>query len=152
MTLHRLAELYHEHVVAPSLQPHFIILTSFLVTFVIVRLITHRIRDGRPLLFFRNIQHGGTHIHHLVIGILLLLVSGYMLATLDVPREWLSATYGVGAALTLDEFALWLQLRDVYWDREGRRSIDAVIIFATIVGIGGVMTRFLLAVVREIVT
>jgi hypothetical protein len=46
--------------------------------------------------------------------------------------EILGALFGVGAALTLDEFALWLHLDDVYWSREGRKSIDAVLLGATI--------------------
>jgi len=47
-----------------------------------------------------------------------------------------SALFGVGAALTLDEFALWLHLKDVYWEQAGRRSIDAVILAATVCGLG----------------
>jgi hypothetical protein len=44
--------------------------------------------------------------------------------------------YGVGAALTLDEFALWLNLRDVYWEREGRESIRAVFLFGSLLSMG----------------
>jgi hypothetical protein len=150
MMLQRFGELYKAHIIDPNLQPHFVILVSFLITFVSVRLITHRIRDGKRLLFFHNIEHGDTHIHHLVPGILMLLGAGYALATLDIPREWPAAVYGIGAALTLDEFALWLQLKDVYWEREGRESIDAVIIFAVLAGIGGVCARLLLAIAQEV--
>ena len=150
VTFHQLGELYREHVIDASLQPHFAVLFSFLLTFLLVRFITHRIRDGRPMFFMRNVQHGGLHIHHLVWGILLLLTSGYILATLNTPREGPAILYGVGAALTLDEFALWLDLKDVYWERDGRKSIDAVIVFATIVAIGGVASRFLFAVFREL--
>lgn len=150
MTLPRLGELYREHITDLGLQPHLVILLSFLITFLTVRLITHRIRSGRPLLFFRNISRGDTHIHHLVPGILLLLVSGYVLAALDVPREWPAAVYGIGAALTLDEFALWLHLKDVYWEREGRTSIDAVIVFAVLASLGGVLARLIVAIAREL--
>ncbi len=48
----------------------------------------------------------------------------------------MSVLYGVGAALTLDEFALWLNLEDVYWERQGRESIDAVILFGAFLSIG----------------
>ena len=48
----------------------------------------------------------------------------------------LSILYGVGAALTLDEFALWLNLRDVYWSPEGRASIDMVILFGSLLAAG----------------
>ncbi len=79
-----------------------------------------------------NVSVGGTHIHHLVWGILLIVVCGY-LGLVEGIREQptyyvLVALFGVGAGLTFDEFALWLNLRDVYWEKEGRSSIDAVII------------------------
>lgn len=83
--------------------------------------------------------------HHLVWGILILLVVGYgFLGEVDngdTPTRifcarLLSILYGVGAALTLDEFALWLNLRDVYWAREGRTSIDAVVLFGSLLAIG----------------
>ena len=150
MTLDRFADLYRAHIVEPSLQPHFVVLASFLLTFVAVRLLTHRLRDDGSFLFFRNVTHGATHIHHLVPGILLLIGAGYVLATLDVPREAPAAAYGIGAALTLDEFALWPQLEDVYWTRDGRKSIDAVIIFVALAALGGVSARLLLALAREV--
>jgi hypothetical protein len=61
----------------------------------------------------------------------------------------MSFFYGVGAALTLDEFALWLNLRDVYWDREGRASIDAVILFGGLLSIGIWGGPFLRALITE---
>ena len=57
--------------------------------------------------------------------------------------------YGVGAALTSDEFALWLRLEDVYWAREGRESIDAVILFGAFLGVGTWGGRFFHALARE---
>ena len=98
------------------------------------------------------------HLHHLVLGILLLLGVGYLwLAQVrhrDRPLlDWLSRLtallYGVGAALTLDEFALWLRLEDVYWARAGRESIDAVILFGAFLGVGTWGGRFFHALVRE---
>jgi hypothetical protein len=88
----------------------------------------------------------GLHIHHLVWGILILLLVGYGWL-LDLGRSHsplsiffsrlMSVSYGVGAALTLDEFALWLNLEpDVYWSHTGRLSIDAVILFGSILGVG----------------
>jgi hypothetical protein len=85
-----------------------------------------------------NVSVGGTHIHHLVWGILLLLIFGWVGLTVapDSPwREISAVMFGVGTGLTLDEFALWLNLKDVYWEKQGRRSIDAVIIAAGITGI-----------------
>ena len=108
---------------------------------------------------FHDIYIHGRHIHHLVWGIFILLIVGYGWL-LDAgggstPRSvmisrLLSVLYGAGAALTLDEFALWLNLEDVYWSPQGRASIDAVILFgaALLVGIDG--RRFFRALGREL--
>ncbi|MEX0784367.1 MAG: hypothetical protein WD557_17130 [Dehalococcoidia bacterium] len=120
MSLDRLAEIYRLRIDEPGLEPHLLILLSFLVTFGATRAITHSIRRGGPLPFVRNLSHGDSHLHHLVPGIILLLVVGYVLAATDPgQRAPFAVLYGIGAALTLDEFALWLQLKDVYWEREG---------------------------------
>jgi hypothetical protein len=112
---------------------------GFLITFAIVRGITHLIRAGIGP--FHNVSSGGLHIHHLVWGILLLLVVGYIwLIEEGITSSWLSSitaiAFGVGAALTLDEFALWLNLQDVYWTGPGRESIDAIVIFAGLLSVG----------------
>jgi hypothetical protein len=81
---------------------------------------------------------GGTHIHHLVWGILLLLVCGYVGVAIhpgDPWRDVVAVGFGIGTGLTLDEFALWLNLKDVYWSKQGRRSIDAVIVAAAVSGV-----------------
>lgn len=131
--------LYERHIVATGKQSQALILVSFLLTFTLVRLITHAIRAGRFRGAIHNVETpGGLHLHHLVIGIVLLLVTGYVSAGID-PDGYgglLAVLYGIGAALTLDEFALWLRLKDVYWAREGRASIDAVIIAATVIALG----------------
>jgi hypothetical protein len=101
---------------------------------------------------------GGTHVHHLVWGILLLLAVGY-LWLVQPPAggdtAWFgrltALLYGAGAALTLDEFALWLMLRDVYWEREGRASIDAVTLFGALVSAGLWGGPFVRAVGRHVV-
>jgi hypothetical protein len=81
---------------------------------------------------------GGVHIHHMVFGIVGLLLLGYGWLLLygfenQPRRRWFRLTalgYGICAALILDEFALWLNLRDVYWQRQGRESVEAIAIFA----------------------
>jgi hypothetical protein len=81
---------------------------------------------------------GGVHIHHFVFGMAGLLLLGYAWLLLfgfedTPPRRWFRFTalgYGIFAALILDEFALWLNLRDVYWQRQGRESVEAICIFA----------------------
>ncbi len=133
------AAAYDRHVVAEGKEAQAVILVAFLATFVTVRLITHAIRAGRLRRLFRNVvTPGGFHLHHLVPGILTLLVSGYVGIGLApvAGRLWLAALFGVGAALTLDEFALWLNLKDVYWAKQGRDSIDAVVVAATLSALG----------------
>jgi hypothetical protein len=111
------------------------LVAAFLVTFLATRFVTHAIRSGRGP--FRDASVGGVHLHHEVYGIFLLLGTGTAEFTYRPAGAWadgLAALFGVGAALTLDEFALWLHLADVYWSREGRSSIDAVLI-ALVVGV-----------------
>lgn len=113
-------------------------LVAFLITFVITRTITHLIRAGKGP--FRDMAVGGTHLHHLVPGIFLLLISGIIGIAIDWQPDGLArlvvpTMFGIGAALTLDEFALWLTLKDVYWEHEGRRSVDAVITLATVLAL-----------------
>jgi len=132
---HDISRSYTRHIVSTGKEQAFWVLVSFLVTFLVVRAITHSIRSGRGP--FGNLSVGGTHLHHLVPGILLLIVTGYLANALHVRlgRTIVAIFFGIGAALTLDEFALWLNLRDVYWAKQGRRSIDAILIAATVGGL-----------------
>jgi len=78
----------------------------------------------------------GLHIHHLVWGIVTVMLAGFLVIALEPASPWgeiLALAFGLGCGLTLDEFALWLRLEDVYWSGEGRASVDAVIV-ATIIG------------------
>jgi hypothetical protein len=128
-------------------RPHrrlFLASVSFFITFLAVRLlvasITHHIGP------FSYVEMGGRHIHHLVWGILLLIITGYFTlaeaGTGDAPlsilvSRLLAMSYGIGAALTLDEFALWLNLdAAAYWSRQGRESIDAVVLFGALLAMG----------------
>jgi hypothetical protein len=125
-------------------QRMFLASVSFLLTFVGVRILVHRIASHEGA--FQWVVVRGTHIHHLVWGILILLFVGYgWLADLGRSHTPISiffgrlmaVSYGAGAALTLDEFALWLNLSpDAYWSRQGRLSIDAVILFGALLGVG----------------
>ncbi|HUZ88103.1 MAG TPA: hypothetical protein VNF26_14245 [Candidatus Baltobacterales bacterium] len=134
-----LKRLYTFHFQSERRERLFLASLGFLVTFGIVRAITYLIRAGVGP--FHNVSSGSLHIHHLVWGILILLVAGYLwLIEEGVGSSWSASltaiAYGVGAALTLDEFALWLNLRDVYWQAAGRESIDAVVIFAALLSVG----------------
>jgi hypothetical protein len=121
----------------------FLASVSFFVTFLAVRLLVASIQHHIGP--FQYVTMGGTHIHHLVWGILILLGVGYgylnEVGSLPTPASifasrLMSILYGVGAALTLDEFALWLNLANVYWSRQGRESIDAVVLFGSLLAIG----------------
>lgn len=148
----RLAELYTFHFQDERRERLFLASIGFLLTFGIVRGITYLIRAGIGP--FHNVTSGGLHIHHLVWGILILLLVGYVwLIELGVGSTWVASVtaiaYGVGAALTLDEFALWLNLQDVYWERAGRESVDAVIIFFSLLSVGIWGGPFLRELARE---
>ncbi len=108
-------------------------LGSFLVVFLVTRGITRLIRSGRGP--FGDTSIGGVHIHHLVHGIVLMLVAGAGEFLYRPEGAWqivLAVGFGAGAALTLDEFALWLRLEDVYWAEQGRLSVDVVLVVAAV--------------------
>jgi len=137
--LAELSATYDEVIVDQDRQPILLMLVAFGVTFGVTRFITHSIRSQRYS-WLKDVETGDTHIHHLVWGIALLLVAGVLAIVVQPPLEVTAVVFGIGAALTLDEFALWLHLDDVYWSEKGRQSVDAVIVFAIITGfmlIGG---------------
>ena len=110
-----------------------LVLVSFLITFLIAR-----IAADNNMRLIVNTKDGPLHIHHLVTGITLLLLSGYIGIAFHSRfrlRNFMAVLFGIGAALTIDEFALWLYLDDVYWEKEGRYSIDAIIISVLILTI-----------------
>jgi hypothetical protein len=129
---------YQHGIEAPGKELHFLVLVAFLCSFGFIRTSAHMIR-AQVSWWPGNVQtKGGTHIHHLVWGILLLLVSGYVGVAIapDSPwRELAAIVFGIGMGLTLDEFALWLNLEDVYWSQKGRQSIDAVVVTASLLGL-----------------
>jgi hypothetical protein len=146
LLLHRtpLGRLLHEHIADRPRRRLFLASVSFFLTFAIVRGMVFCIRHQIPP--FHYIIMNGRHIHHLVPGILILLAVGYGWlcefgtgsdASSIFASGLMSLLYGVGAALTLDEFALWLNLEDVYFVRAGRSSIDAVVLFGSLLAIGG---------------
>jgi hypothetical protein len=139
MLIADLGSTYREVVIDEGTQPLLFMLAAFGLTFAVTRFITHSIRAER-FSWLGNVEAGDTHIHHLVWGIVLLLVSGVLAIVVQPPLEVTAIVFGAGAALTLDEFALWLHLEDVYWSERGRQSVDAVIVFAIVTGfmmIGG---------------
>jgi len=128
---------------------------SFFVTFGATRLLVHGFKaTADPL----QLWIAGIHVHHYVAGITLLLLVGYLWliqvgtgASLESHRlgRITALLYGTGSALTLDEFALWLHLDDVYWERAGRASLDAVMLFGALVSAGLWGGPFWRAVLRQ---
>jgi hypothetical protein len=119
-----------------------VLLGSMLLSFGFIRFSTRMIR-AEVSWWPGNVTPGGLHIHHLVFGIVLLMAAGFLNFVLQPSSPWfeiLAGLFGIGMGLTLDEFALWLYLDDVYWSEEGRSSVDAVV-FAAIIG-GGIIVGF----------
>src|SRR5215212_4496696 len=136
-TLASISSLYDRAIIDTGSQPEFLFFAAFLVTFGFIRTSAHMIR-AQVSWWPGNVQVGGTHIHHLVWGIILLLITGYVGVAIRPPSPWqeiVAIFFGIGTGLTLDEFALWLDLKDVYWEKQGRKSIDAVIIAAAVSGL-----------------
>jgi hypothetical protein len=117
----------------------FVLLGSFLAAFLFIRTSARLIRSPRVPWWPGSVTtKGGLHLHHLVWGIVLILASGFLnfvLRPSSPGLEILAALFGIGAGLTLDEFALWVHLEDVYWSNEGRASIDAVVVAALLGGL-----------------
>uniref|UniRef100_UPI001C690FBC hypothetical protein n=1 Tax=Pseudonocardia pini TaxID=2758030 RepID=UPI001C690FBC len=127
---------FSETIVDTGRLPLFCFLCAFLVAFLFIRFSVRMIR-AQVTWWPGNVTPGGTHIHHMVFGLVMMLISGFALiavASYDtpVPNIILASVFGVGAALVLDEWALLLHLSDVYWTQEGRSSIDAVFVAFTI--------------------
>ena len=122
----------------PGQESAFLILLAFLVSFLAIRTSARLMRSPRVPWWPGSVEAGGVHIHHLVWGISLLLLAGFVAFVSDLYAPWWQITavaFGIGAGLTLDEFALWLYLKDVYWAAEGRDSVDAVIVAALLAGL-----------------
>jgi len=138
--LHR---VYQRQLAQSRRERLFLAATGYFTAALVVRGITFAIHNHIGP--FHDLAMKGRHIHHLVWGIALLLIAGYgwliqVGGGTVRSNVWAARTmcmaYGVGAALTLDEFALWLNLRDVYWEREGRESFEAMALFAGALCIG----------------
>jgi len=124
----------------PGREAAFLVLLAFLCSFGFIRTSA---RLTRSVSWWPGgVETGGVHLHHLVWGIVLLLLCGFTAFATAMHSPWWQITsigFGIGAGFTLDEFALWVRLQDVYWSEEGRASLDAVImaaVFAALVVIG----------------
>ncbi|MGC4960716.1 DUF2254 family protein [Gordonia sp. DT101] len=127
-----MARWFDQTIVDTGRLPLFFLLIAFMLTFLFIRLSVRMIR-AEVSWWPGNVTPGGVHVHHVFFGMMLMLLSGFGFVAVDPFRTpvldcTLAALFGIGSALVLDEFALLLHLRDVYWSEEGRTSIDAVFV------------------------
>jgi hypothetical protein len=111
----------------------FLVLLGFVLSFLFIRTSARMIR-AEVSWWPGNVETAsGLHLHHLVWGIGLMVAGGFLGFALGGGSPWYQMAavgFGIGCGLTLDEFALWVHLKDVYWSREGRSSLDAVVLTA----------------------
>jgi hypothetical protein len=133
------ADFWNDQIVAEEKQGLFLVLVGFLLSFAFIRMSTRLMRSPRvPWWPGSVVSESGVHLHHLVFGIVTMMVAGAVGFTVlgDSPYAEICAfAFGVGAGLTIDEFALWVYLEDVYWSEQGRVSIDATVIAAAAMGL-----------------
>ncbi|MFE3443815.1 hypothetical protein ACFXNW_12345 [Nocardia sp. NPDC059180] len=128
-----------DDVIAQGRLPLLCFLLGFILGFLVIRVSVRLIR-AKVRWWPGNVRAGDTHIHHMVFGVILVLLCGIgMISTFDDGSDatgaLLAAGFGVGAALVLDEFALIYYLRDVYWEEQGRTSVDAVFVAVAVTGL-----------------
>ncbi|MCW2706883.1 MAG: hypothetical protein JWM22_725, partial [Frankiales bacterium] len=133
-----LGHAYRVRVVEPGREPLFLLLLGLLGSFLFIRFSVRMIRRGTKW-WPGNVQPGGVHIHHVVFGQAMMLAGGTGEFAVRgggrVVHDALAVLFGVGCGLVLDEFALVLHLEDVYWEEEGRKSVDAVILAVAVIGL-----------------
>jgi hypothetical protein len=134
-----LSDFWNSQILAEEKQGLFLVLVGFVLSFAFIRMSTRLMRSPSvPWWPGSVVSDGGVHLHHLVFGIVTMMIAGCVgFAVLgDSPwAEICAFFFGVGAGLTIDEFALWVYLDDVYWAEEGRVSIDATVIAAAAMGL-----------------
>lgn len=127
---------WYRNIVEPGKLPLLLALVAFVLSFLVTRMITRMIRAGRGP--FRNVTPGGMHIHHVVPGVVLVIIGGFGAigsAGHSFGAGLSAVIFGLGAGLVLDEFALILHLDDVYWSEQGRKSVEIVVLTAAIVAL-----------------
>jgi hypothetical protein len=138
LTLASIGSVFERAIVDTGRLPAFLFFVAFLASWGFIRTSAHMIR-AQVSWWPGNVEVGGTHVHHLVWGILILLIFGWIGVVFQPDSPWhevVAVVFGIGTGLTLDEFALWLELKDVYWQKDGRKSVDAVVVAAAICGLG----------------
>jgi len=133
------SDFWNEHILAHNRQGVFLVLVGFILSFAFIRMSTRLMRSPKvPWWPGSVVSDSGVHLHHLVFGIVTMMIAGTLGFTAHGESPWAEICgflFGVGAGLTIDEFALWVYLDDVYWAEEGRSSIDATVIAAAAMGL-----------------
>ena len=133
-----LLDAYQHHIVRSGRELLFWVFVGVVGSFLFIRFSTRMIR-AQVKWWPGNVNPGGMHIHHVVFGLVFLLIGGignFAIRGEGRPfRELLALLFGIGVGLVLDEFALILHLEDVYWSEEGRRSLDAVLLSVLLIAL-----------------
>jgi lysyl-tRNA synthetase class 2 len=133
-----ISDFWNDQLVEHGRQWVFLVLLGFVGSFAFIRMSTRLMRSPKVPWWPGSIETGGVHVHHLVFGIVLMMAAGTIsfggFAT-DVIYGICALFFGIGAGLTIDEFALWVHLDDVYWAEEGRSSIDATVLSVGALGL-----------------
>jgi hypothetical protein len=120
-------------------QALFMVFVGFILSFAFIRMSTRLMRSPKvPWWPGSIVSDSGVHLHHLVFGIVGMMAFGALGFLAHGHSPWAEICgffFGIGAGLTIDEFALWVYLDDVYWAEEGRSSIDATVIAAAGMGL-----------------
>jgi hypothetical protein len=127
-----ISDFWNDQLVAHDRQWLFLVLVGLVGSFAFIRMSARLMRSPRVAWWPGSVvSDSGVHLHHLVWGIVTMMVAGtisFAGFAVSPIYEICAALFGVGMGLTIDEFALWIRLDDVYWAREGRRSVDAAVI------------------------
>jgi hypothetical protein len=133
------SQFWNDHILAHERQGVFLVLVGFILSFAFIRMSTRLMRSPKvPWWPGSVVSDSGVHLHHLVFGIVTMMIAGTLGFAVHGDSPWAEIfgfLFGVGAGLTIDEFALWVYLDDVYWAEEGRSSIDATVIAAAAMGL-----------------
>jgi hypothetical protein len=134
-----ISDFWHDQIVANDEQALFLVLVGFVGAFGFIRMSTRIMRSPRMSWWPGSVvSEGGVHVHHLTFGICMMLAGGALGFAFFSQSPWLELSallFGIGGGLTIDEFALWVYLDDVYWSEEGRTSIDATVIAVAAMGL-----------------
>jgi len=134
-----ISDFWKHQLVDHGRQYLFLVFVGFIASFGFIRVSTRLMRSPRvPWWPGSVVSESGLHLHHLVWGIAMMMGAGVVSFALLASGWWYEVcafVFGVGMGLTIDEFALWIYLDDVYWSREGRSSIDASVIAVAFMGL-----------------